>query len=222
MWKLRSPLGYRRVTRDCNRKRVKIFMRIQLSRQCSTWILARLCWKVQCIQRFLPWFAFSKIQDKFYVEASQKISKPKSRTNTSVRLCCLLSSYLFQQICNGRRESWVENCAKMFKVFVLQLVIWAPVGSPLKSKETSMNFPNRDELSLDRVLAFPNDSRIILDCRIWNLVKWNSRGCPVIAARYCSDNFMASVLPEPDSPVKIRHWSEFMSFIDRQARSVTA
>ena len=85
-----------------------------------------------------------------------------------------------------------------------------------------MNFPKREELSLARVLALPKDSKTILDWRIWNLVRWNSRGCPVMAARYCSDNFMASVFPEPDSPVKIRHWSVFMSFMDRQARSVTA
>lgn len=92
----------------------------------------------------------------------------------------------------------------------------------MKSNDTSMNFPNREELSLALVLALPNDSKTIFDCKIWNLVRWNSRGCPVMAARYCKDNFMASVLPEPDSPVKIRHWSVFMSFMDRHARSVTA
>lgn len=81
---------------------------------------------------------------------------------------------------------------------------------------------NLEELSLSRVLALPNASRMMLDCKIWNFVWWNSLEWPVMAARYCRDSFMASVFPDPDSPANKRHWSLFMSRNDRQARSVTA
>ena len=85
-----------------------------------------------------------------------------------------------------------------------------------------LQLTNLEELSLRRVLALPKDSRIMLDCNIWYLVWWNSLACPVMAVRYCKDNFIASVLPEPDSPLKRTHWSVFISRKDLQARSVTA
>lgn len=40
----------------------------------------------------------------------------------------------------------------------------APESRPSKSNWISMNFPNRLLLLLRTVLAFPNDSRIWLDC----------------------------------------------------------
>lgn len=42
--------------------------------------------------------------------------------------------------------------------------MWPPTGAPLKSNCTSMYFPNRLELSLRRVLAFPKASNTGLLC----------------------------------------------------------
>ena len=41
----------------------------------------------------------------------------------------------------------------------------APASFPVFEKETSIYFPNRDELSFRIVLAFPNASKMGLDCK---------------------------------------------------------
>ena len=41
----------------------------------------------------------------------------------------------------------------------------APASFPAFEKETSIYFPNRDELSFRMVLAFPKASKIGLDCK---------------------------------------------------------
>ena len=58
-------------------------------------------------------------------------------------------SRLFQQICkksNDKSELGQNNqIGRYFKY--LQFVIWAPVGSPLKSKDTSKNLPWKKNIS---------------------------------------------------------------------------
>lgn len=67
-------------------------------------------------------------------------------------------------------------------------------------KKTSMYFPNRLELSFRIVLALPKDSSRGLASRICSVM----RLLPdlLTAARYCMINLVASVFPDPDSPLK--------------------
>ena len=71
-----------------------------------------------------------------------------------------------------------------------------------------MNFPKRDELSFLSLLAFPNASRIALDCSTRCSMDDVSRPatCPEStfaerAARYCMMNFVVTVFPAPLSPL---------------------
>lgn len=70
-------------------------------------------------------------------------------------------------------------------------------------KKTSMYLPNLLELSLRIVLALPKDSNNGLASRICSVMSW----LPFLltAARYCITNLVASVFPDPLSPLKIQY-----------------
>eukprot|EP00976_Prorocentrum_cordatum_P032781 667615-Prorocentrum_minimum.AAC.4 len=77
----------------------------------------------------------------------------------------------------------------------------------------SMSLPNRDELLLRRVFAFPNASRIGFVCSTCSSIPLP----PARVARYCMAIFVVSVFPAPDSPLITIDWSTPSPFIAQNA-----
>ena len=82
-----------------------------------------------------------------------------------------------------------------------------PANFPLVLKWIRINFPNLEELSFLAVLAFPKDSKIGFVWTIWSskdtfLEAFFSPLAPT-SAKYEITFLVFSVLPAPDSPLKI-------------------
>jgi hypothetical protein len=95
-------------------------------------------------------------------------------------------------------------------------------GENTTSKYAILTFPKRLELSFLNVLAFPNASRmgLVLSTRCSSSPTASSEAAAlalvsttcavsiaVMRARYDMINFVASVLPAPDSPEMMMAWS---------------
>ena len=104
-------------------------------------------------------------------------------------------------------------------------------GITLKSKPTSIYFPNREELSFFVVVAFPNASRSGLDSSSLSLTSATTE-CPLTLATYCRIFFDASVFPAPLSPkfgefiynldvIVNSEWFQWLRFYYEKIRSLS-
>ena len=117
---------------------------------------------------------------------------------------------------------WYDHQLGLLNIRISLSLNFLDISSlPLKSKLISIYFPNLEELSFLFVCAFPNDSRISLDCKrtsltlsisscwatfvTYNIVlgRWLQTSSFLTLAMYLMITLLASVLPLPDSPEHI-------------------
>jgi hypothetical protein len=137
----------------------------------------------------------------------QRHSKADRKCESFVRWC-FDGRFVTSQVGNSRYRHRQESLACNHKQSVCNLICLSLDRSAYQLKLMSIYLPNREELLLRLVLAFPKASRIGFVCSSLSLTDSTFSTWPEAAAMNWRTFLDASVFPEPDSPsIKRRYHS---------------